>query len=317
MRIGSRFFSFTLLPQDSAYSKLMIKVPLHTHFPDAQMTTFLLADASIRGAVFDGRAVIAQMQAQHTLGLLETLCLGHACLCASLLIPMMKGYERAILRYETDGKIPGFSVEASSEGWVRGYLFDNTITLDKPLESWDLAPFFGEGILSITRIKQDEAQPITGTIAITHKNIAQDLTEYFLKSEQTQTAINSSIKFDKNGNLETASALILQAMPGADTEVLDAATADFAAIGSLSTFIAKQVNLDACIQTAFTDLSPEILLSRTIQFNCPCSRELFLSKIKLLPQADRAKLQEDEETEVVCTHCASVYRYKKSEIETI
>lgn len=295
----------------------MIKVKLDDAFArlDDTMTTFLLHENSIRGAFFNGRVLVAQMQAQHRLGILETLCLGHACLCAALCIPMMKGKERVIIRYETDGKIPGFSVEAASDGWVRGYLFNDTIPLDTPLESWDLAPFFGEGFLTVIRFPENAKEPINGTVAIKHKNIAKDLTEYFLQSEQTQTAITSSIKFGKDGKLESAGALFLQAMPGADDAALEQAVADFEKIGSLADFLEKHENNETCIKTAFANLEPVPLLSRNIRFACPCSHENFLSKIKLLPKKEIKALLEQERIEITCQNCSSVYRYKKEEIE--
>ncbi|MEL3908179.1 MAG: Hsp33 family molecular chaperone HslO [Treponemataceae bacterium] len=296
----------------------MIKIDLKDVFdiPADEMTIFTLGENSLRGAIFNGRILVEQMQAQHNLGILETLCLGHACLCVAMFIPMMKGRERVIFRYETDRKIPGFSVEASSAGWVRGYLFENNIELNTALESWDLAPFFGDGFVTVIRYPENAKKTITGTIQIKHKNIAQDLTEYFLQSEQTQTAITSSIKFDKKGKLESVAALFLQAMPDAKESVLEEATKNFNAIGSLAEFVQKNGDLKTCVEKAFSTLSPNILISRHIEFNCPCSKALFLSKIKLLPEDEIKDLANQEKCEVICQNCSSVYTYKKSEIQT-
>lgn len=290
-----------------------VKIKELFNLPTDNMLTFTLANNELRGAVFDGRALVLQMQAQHNLGILETLCLGHACLCVAMFIPMMKGYERVIFRYKTDGKIPGFSVEASSEGWVRGFLFDNKIEVKTPLETWDLKDFFGKGFLTVTRFKKNARTPISGTIAIKHKNIAQDLTEYFLKSEQTQTAITSSIKFDKNGGVKRATALFIQAMPESSDEVLERASYDFISIGSIAKFWEKSNDLKDCVLSAFGALNPEILISRNVQFNCPCSKELFLSKMKLLPQSEIDALCKQETTEVICNNCSSIYHYKASD----
>lgn len=299
------------------YIQSMIKIELKDIFniPADKMTVFTLGENSLRGAILNGRILVEQMQAQHNLGILETLCLGHACLCVAMFIPMMKGREHVVFRYETDGKIPGFSVEASSAGWVRGYLFEKNIALDTALESWDLAPFFGEGFVTVIRYPENAKKPITGTIQIKHKNIAQDLTEYFLQSEQTQTAITSSIKFDKNGKLESAAALFLQAMPCADETFLEEATKSFNAIGSVAEFVQKNGELETCVEKAFSALGANVLISRNIEFNCPCSKELFLSKIKLLPKNEIQELANQENCEVSCQNCSSVYTYKKSEIQ--
>ena len=181
-------------------------------FTDA-MTTFTLCENQLRATVFNAGRFISQMRAQHGLGILETLCLGTGSLCAALFIPTMKGYERAILNYETDGIVSGFSVEACSEGWVRGYLREKHIPLTAPLESWDLAPFFGEGFVSVTKFKEGATEPMTGTVPITHKNIAQDVSEYFLQSEQTHTAIKTGIAFSRTGEVEAAGAFLFRFYP--------------------------------------------------------------------------------------------------------
>nr|WP_230978055.1 Hsp33 family molecular chaperone HslO [Treponema vincentii] len=117
----------------------------------------------------------------------------------------MKGRETLQLRYETDGPATGFSVEADSRGFVRGYLLQNPIPIDAPLESWDLAPFFGNGTLSVTRFPEaDHAagrEPQRSIVEIKYRNIAKDLAWYFQQSEQLYTAFNTSIRFDSIGRV--------------------------------------------------------------------------------------------------------------------
>ena len=103
------------------------------------MTVFIAADGLFRGALFHGTRFVNQMRAQHDLGILETMVLGQASLCAALMIQTMKGREHLKFRCDTNGPAAGFSVEADSTGYVRGFLLQNMIPIDKPLESWDLA----------------------------------------------------------------------------------------------------------------------------------------------------------------------------------
>ena len=112
--------------------------------PKDEMGIFVMADGRIRGAFFHGTRFVNQASLQHNYGILETMIFGQAVLCGALMIPMMKGKEHLTLRYEADGPVQGFSVEADSKGSVRGYLFNEHIPLDKPLENWDLKPFLGK-----------------------------------------------------------------------------------------------------------------------------------------------------------------------------
>mgnify|MGYP000856429589 FL=1 len=100
-----------------------------------ELHIFTADDGLFRGGLFHGTRFVNRIRAQHRLGILETLVLGQAGLCAALMIQTMKGRETLQLRYETDGPATGFSVEADSRGFVRGYLLQNPIPIDAPLES--------------------------------------------------------------------------------------------------------------------------------------------------------------------------------------
>ena len=123
------------------------------------MTVFMLGEGQIRGAFFHGTRFVNKMREQHNLGILESLALGHATLCGALLIPTMKGRDRIIFRCDTQGPLVGFSVEAFSEGFVRGYLLEDPIRPDRPLETWDLKPLFGEGKISVIRFPEGAREP--------------------------------------------------------------------------------------------------------------------------------------------------------------
>ena len=166
------------------YNDPVLETHLSSMHPDG-MTIFLLGDGSMRGAFFHGTRFVNRLRAQHSLGPLETMLLGQAALCGALLVPTMKGRDRAIFRYDTNGPAAGFSVEANSEGWVRGFLLQNPIPVIEQPKDWDLSPYLGPGLVSVIRFPEGGRQPVTGSVEIKHKNIALDLAEYFLESEQT------------------------------------------------------------------------------------------------------------------------------------
>jgi molecular chaperone Hsp33 len=88
------------------------------------------------------------------------------------------------------------------------------------MESFDLSPFFGAGFLSVTRYLENAKQPFTGKVTLEYGNIAKDLANYYLTSQQIPSAFNLSIKFDRDGEVTGAGGLFLQAMPGAREETI-------------------------------------------------------------------------------------------------
>lgn len=303
------------------------------------MTIFVMADGRFRGAFYNGTGMVNQMRANHHLGILETMVLGQAELCAALLIPTMKGREHVTFRYDTNGPAAGFSVEADSTGYVRGHLLQNSIPVVKPLDSWDLAPFFGDGTLSVSRMHENSREPQTGTTEIRYRNIAKDLTWYFAQSEQVHTAFNTGIQFDSQGNVIGAGGLFLQSVPqaggkkSADGSTGNSAqTADsgnlsadetgdltvrveraFSAMPSIGKWFAEKGNREDIIYGLFREFKPEAVLDRDVIFDCPCSAEHFASAIRGLGKKELDDIIEHDPDplEIICHNCGSVYHISK------
>ncbi len=292
------------------------------------MYVFIAADGLFRGALFHGTRFVNQMRAQHAQGLFETFLLGQACLSTALLIQTMKGRESLQLRYETDGAATGFCTSADSSGSIRGYLLQDSIPVDKPLESWDLAPFLGNGTLSISRIPElaggRPGQVQTGTVEIKHRNIAQDLAWYFHQSEQIYTAFNTGIQFDTAGNIIGAGGLFVQRMPfeggrrQSAAEDADYATEEeliirmeraLSACPPLGQWFSEKGTCEDIIYGLFREFKPQTVFRRDVVFDCPCSKEYYTEKLTALPPAEWEKLKNgsNEPLEIVCRNCSSVY----------
>lgn len=302
------------------------------------MSVFIMADGRFRGAFFNGTKLINEMRVQHNLGILETMVLGQGILCAALMIQTMKGKEHLTFRYETNGKARGFSVEVDSTGYVRGYLLNDNIPIDKPLESWDLSPFFGDGgTLTVSRFPEGAKEPMVSSVEIIHKNIAKDLTYYFSQSEQINTAFNTSIQFDNKGRVIGAGGLFLQAIPVtgghkveekasekiedfanmAEDILLQRAENAFRAMPSIGKWFSDKGDRDDVVYGLFREFNPKVVLERDIVFDCPCKKENFIRQIKYLPKNEFADIIENgpDPIEVICHNCGSVYKITKEELQ--
>ena len=320
--------------QDAELAEYLAMLP-----PD-EMLVFTMAEGRVRGAVSGGTTLVNQMRAQHGTGILESYILGQACLCASLLIPaLMKGREHVSWRYEAPGSpAAGFSVEADSLGWVRGYLLTDHIPVDKPLENWDLRPFLGseDGFMTIQKVSPGDKYPQVSSVNTTG-NIADDLVFYFDRSEQQQTAVHTSIQMDKEGRITGAGALYVQLMPstggswqgqakpGAQLSAAAPADDDEELVARIEAALAKMPSLgkwyslgrtgEALLDTLFADLHPSVAVRRSIIYDCPCSRDAFLSHIRHLNPQDLDGIRAaGEPVSVTCQNCSSVYTFAPGEL---
>ncbi|MCR5288421.1 MAG: Hsp33 family molecular chaperone HslO [Treponema sp.] len=309
------------------------------------MSVFTIADGRYRGAFYNGTRMVNQMRANHNLGILETMILAQAELCAALLIPMMKGKEHITFKYDTNGPAAGFSVEADSSGYVRGHLLQNNIPIEKPLESWDLSPFFGDGTVTLSRLVEGAREPQSGTTEIKYRNIAKDLTWYFLQSEQTYTAFNTSVQFDKQGRVIGAGGMYLQAVPHTggkrnkeagignsaqtaesgkeqtddEERLLTKVENAFKAIPSIGAWFAEGGDREDMIFGIFREFKPTVLVERDVIFDCPCSADKFAATIRTLgkKELDDIIAHDPEPIEVVCHNCGSIYKITKAMLQSV
>ena len=103
------------------------------HLPEDQRDVFLLYNGSIRAVAIQGTKTVNQMRANHNLGILETLVLGHAYLAAGVLsstVKAMTAFNLILMRWSNKRVY----VEAWASGAVRGYLQEVPIRVDKPLK---------------------------------------------------------------------------------------------------------------------------------------------------------------------------------------
>lgn len=303
---------------------------------DDKLRIFTMADGRVRGALFHGSRFVNQIRIQHNLGILETYILGQVSLCAALTIPMMKDKEHTIIKFDGTGLADGYNVEADSTGYVRGYLYNDHIKLEKPLENWNLKPFLGPGNITFSRVHKDDKFPQSSTVDVAGENIAADFATYFAQSEQINTAFNSSIQFDKKGRVIGAGAMYLQIMPKTggtaklgsqvdshqdedidEEKLLTKVENAFRACPSIGQLYSeKQVDSEDIILGLFREFKPLITMKRDIVFDCPCNEDYYLQYLKNLPksQIDDFKKNGPDPLEIVCRNCGSVYHIPTSKI---
>lgn len=303
------------------------------------------AGGELRGAILQGTSLVARMRENHGLGILETLILGQACLAAALLASMLKGMDKVSLSLACDGPARGWSVEGRAlddrQGRgvaVRGYLREDSIPVEAPLDSWDTAPFIGDGSLSMTRYIAGAARPHTGTVKLAAGRLAEDLARYYLESEQTRTAFNLGVAFDAEGRVSGAGAIFLQALPGARDDFVSRAEAGLLGLPSLGAWFAGGKSAQDLLALSFggpgakapqeglakdpveaSDFGLAMLERLPAAFSCDCSRERFLAFLR----GAEGKLLEELATEgpwpvvLTCHNCSSAYGFGKAELEAM
>ncbi len=275
---------------------------------------FLLAGGPIRGTLLQGSHLLRQMQVNHGLGVWESIVQGQAYLGTLLMASSLKDEGRIQLRVECSGPLKGLSVEADNHGTVRGYLFENS--LQETPASLDTAPLFGRGLLSLTRYTGSGGTPVTGQVELKHGQVAKDLANYYLESEQVNTLISLSVLLDREGSIRGGVGLLVQALPGASEEILQEVEETLLALPSLGEIFPSSLGGEGFLKERLGVFQPEVLGSRRVEFFCSCSRERFSQFLQALAQEEKERILEEGPfpLEVNCYNCNSLYSFKRSEL---
>ncbi len=284
-----------------------------------KLYNFILADGTIRGVILNSVRMINEMRANHDLGILETLILGHSYLGAGLMSANLKGNDRLQLKIDCSGPVKGLVVETNAYNEVRGYLKNPSIPIDKPLDTFNISPFLGAGFLMITKYLEDSKQPFTGQVALEYGNIAKDLAHYHLISEQIPTAFNLSIQFDTQGTVTGAGGLLLQVMPGADDQTIRDLENLVKNLPSIGAIFSNNKDPQLFILEIFRKYSPKFLANRRVEFLCHCRKEKMQHLMALLPEKEITDILANGPfpVEIVCHHCNTYYYFSKQEIQTL
>lgn len=286
--------------------------------PDG-LTIFLLGEGKFRGALLNGTLMLNEMQANHELGPLESLVLGHAYLGVGLLVNNLKGNDRIGFSIECGGPVGGLSVEADYFGNVRGFLSENPIPLKEPLESLNTSLLFGPGFMKVTKSVEGASQPFTGQVMLEYGNIGQDLAHYYLTSEQIATSFSLSMDFDRDGGIIGAGGLFLQALPGTSDEEAGVLEDQILKLPSLGKLISSGKNVNDMINEFFSDFSPMILEKKDIQFFCPCTKDRIASFIASLDGKEKQSILADGPfpLKTRCHNCGTMYEFEESELREL
>jgi molecular chaperone Hsp33 len=281
--------------------------------------SFLLAGDQLRGAVLCGTRMVNEMRANHKLGILETLVLGHAYMAGGLLSITMKGRDRLAIKVECSGPIKGLRVEANAYGEVRGYLKQVPIPIEAPLEDFNLSPFYGAGFISVTRYLEDAKQPFTGQVMMAGGTLAKDLSLYFVKSEQVPTAFSLSVQFDAQGEVTGAGGLFLQALPQAEPETIAAIEALVPELPSLGAAMAAGETAEAYVQAHFAAHAPRFLKEQRVEFFCRCNEAQIRHMLQMMSREDLRDLRDNGPfpMEIRCHHCHTAYRFTPQDLVEI
>jgi molecular chaperone Hsp33 len=283
------------------------------------LTRGMVLNEKVRVMACDTTELVQDAKNRHDLWPTSAAALGRTLSVGSLLGSMLKDeHEKIEIQIKGSGPLGQIVVDGYSDGHVRGYVDNPHVYMKKSKDSHKLDVGGAVGLPGYLRVMRDMGlkEPFTGQVDLQNGEIGQDFAYYFATSEQTPAVVSVGVLVSTDQNIQAAGALIVQLMPGADEETIEAVEKVTTNLPPLSSQLAIDHDPVKVIQSLFPDYQP--LVTQHPRFECECSKEKFGDVLATLNQKDlQEMIEQDHGCETVCHFCNAHYRFSEAELKRI
>ena len=249
-----------------------------------------------------------------------TAAFGRALTAASMMGNMQKVEDGSMtLQIRGGGPIGTITCVSDCQGNVRGYVTEPHVPLvEKYPGKLDVGSTVGvDGSLTVIRDLQMK-EPYVGSTQLISGEIGDDITAYFAQSEQTPTACALGVLVDRDMSVKVAGGYLVQLLPGAPDEVIDALEAGIQRAGAVTKMLEAGMTPEDILGQVCGTLGVVFMETTEVGYKCYCSRERVEGALISLGRKELQEIaDEGEEFPVECQFCDTVYKFTPGDIRAL
>lgn len=285
-----------------------------------------MKDYLIRGTAGDGmircfavtaQQVVEEYRAAHEATPVVTAAVGRVLCAATMMGAMMKGEKDLLtVQIKGDGPIRGISVTADSHGHVKGFAYEPQIELPlAPNGKLPVGAAVGQGRLVVIK-DLGLKEPYVGQTDLQTGEIAEDLTYYFVVSEQTPSSVGLGVLVDRDYSVKQAGGFIIQLMPDISDEMISKLEEKLARIKPVTTMLEEGLTPEDILREILGDLDLQIMDKNEVFYRCDCSEDKVRKAIASIDKKDIQEMIDDNEPiEVKCQFCNKKYIFDVEQLK--
>lgn len=283
-----------------------------------ELVRMIATDGHVKAVSITAKELTERARTVHRLAPLATAALGRALMAASLMGCQFKEEKGAVtLTVKGGGPLGTVMAVSDKDGNVRGYVGDGSV--DLPLKApgkLDVGAGIGrDGTLTVIK-DIGLKEPYVGTVPLVSGEIAEDVTSYFVVSEQIPTACALGVLVDTDCSVSQAGGYLIQLLPGATDEEIDKVEHGVARLGAVTAALERGLDGEGLLREALADFHLEVLERAAVEYRCYCSRQRMERALISLGAKDlRALIDEQGDADLTCQFCDKSYHFTKTELE--
>ena len=275
------------------------------------------ANAMVRLFVCSSKELVEEARNIHNTSPVVTAALGRLLTAGAMMGSMLKGEKDLLtIQIKCGGPIGGLTVTATPNGEVKGYPV--CADVDLPLKEngkLDVGAGMGLGVMNVIK-DMGLKEPYVGQTVLQTGEIGDDLTYYFATSEQTPASVGVGVLVDRDYSVKQAGGFIVQLMPFATDEVIEALEKNLGSIKSVTSMFEEGLTVEEIVAKIFADMEYEILDKMDIGYQCNCSKEKVTKAIISIGKKEVQEMIDDNKPiEVNCHFCNTNYVFSVDELK--
>lgn len=161
-------------------------------------------------------------------------------------------------------------------------------------------------------------KPYIGISPLTSGEIGDDFANYFVNSEQRNSAVALGVLVDKNG-VKAAGGYLINPMPDATEEEISKVEQAIFEAGAISKMLDAKLSLEEIARKITGDDEVKIIEENiTPVFQCDCSKEHMKDGLATIGKEEiNSIIEEEGKAELQCHFCNKKYEFSKEELEEI
>ncbi len=264
--------------------------------------------------------IVEEARKTHDLSPVATAAFGRLITITAIMAQEMKNKEdKLTVQVKGNGELGGMLATANNTPTIKGYVENPYV--DLPLNEFGKLNVGGavgqDGYIHVIK-DIGLKDPYIGVSPLTSGEIADDFTNYFVNSEQRQSAVALGVLVDKNG-VRKAGGYLITPMPDATDEEITQIEKSIFSAGAMSKMlddnlslleIAKKITGDKDVKVLKDDITPK--------YECDCSKEKMSKALISIGKKDLQEIIDtDGQAELVCHFCNKKYQFDKKELNKL
>ena len=285
-----------------------------------KIVKFLAHNGRISVTCADTTQMVEEARNIHDMSPVVTAAFGRLLTITAIMATEMKGSkDKLTVQLKGNGPIGVMIATANNKPIVKGYATNPVVEL--PLNEdgkLDVSGAVGfEGYINVVK-DIGLKDPYIGISPLVSGEIAEDFANYFVNSEQRNSAVALGVLVDKNG-VRASGGYLINPMPDATEEDIVAVEQAIFKAGVMSKMLDQNLTLEEIAKKITGDENVEIIENNIApEFKCDCSKEHMQDALMTIGKEELEDIIEKEgKAELVCHFCNKKYQFDRNNLENI